>query len=265
MNIELIEENTKYRNTKHRIDTKGIKHKEFPDRVCCYSKHIGDPHVTRINPSTGVAIWRKFKTNGEWDGKSWICDVCFKKPQRLCRNNETKQSSNQGKGSILRLVTVEWINNNNKDKNCKDCNISTDNFNSPVDIYDPIMYKSVTVRSVQKTIKTAYDVGRRYEYLKYHVPVDKEKGRERNFDYLFAYCMSDNYGNIDMVFIIPVNELTGAAGFDIDPYKSGTYEKYKYNKIEEFRYIFHKLNFENCPTVEKENNSKNEIEDAWNR
>lgn len=207
--VDIVDE----RDVKSRIttDKKGKKHRTYSERKCCYPE-CSHPCETYVDPVTGVAAWYKVKTtvNGEkiWDGKSYYCDEHEHKMRKKIRKGTLKSDSNTAKGDRTERA-FEKIGYRN-------CNKEKDDYNFPYDLYDPIRKLKIQVRSTEiklwtkKWTKADGTEGVKI-YSGWFIGLDTE----RNYDILFAVCITKDYLDIESVYIIPECRLPISLGFYI--------------------------------------------------
>lgn len=188
--------------------------------------------ILRERPTLKKVFWRK-----------GICDPCFHKLKRKCRNKELPKDHRTAKGFRIEMVIGKVLG-------IKVCSIELDNFNSVFDLYDPIKYKEIQVRSCQYACrKTAYYNGKKYEYYTWHIPLDLLK----EYDTLFAVCMTEGYKDIYRIYIIPVDKLPDTQGFDIykDPKDHMWYEEYRVDE-KPYNDMYHSMKIEDCPVIKND-------------
>lgn len=211
-------------------------------RRCLRCKKTAE-EILRERPSLKKVYWRK-----------GICDPCFHKMGRKCRNKQVEKNSATGKGFRIEQVIAKTLD-------IKNCNLELDNFNVAFDLYDPIKYKKIQARSGQlKIVKRSWKNKdgsiRSADYLAYQFSTDLE----REYDNFFAVCMSEDYKDIDDVLIIPVDRLSFAERLYIYVENIETGKKIKsqyedckldkngelFNKI---RDTFHSMKIDDCPVI----------------
>ena len=159
--------------------------------------------TTFVDPKTGVAAWRKRKIKEKWDGENYYCDSCYHKLKKQIRDGTLDKNSNKAKGDRVEKA-FEKVGFRN-------CNKEKDNYNFVYDLYDSVKYKRVQVRSTEIKPKIRHWKDKEYTYFGWHLGLDME----REYDYLFAVCMSENYEDIDRIYVIPVNRLPDSEGIII--------------------------------------------------
>ncbi len=207
------------------------------DRKCC---RCGTT-TTYTDKKSGVAAWRKRKINGKWDGENYYCDSCHHKLKRKCRNKEIEKNSRQGKGFRIEQVIAKTLG-------IKNCNIELDNFNVGLDLYDPTKYKDIQSRSAEPSIRKSSWNGKIYEYDVWHFPIDPPE-----YDTYFAVCMTENYKDIERIYVIPADKLPVSAGLTIykEPKNPAWYEKYRIDESP-FNETYHSLKIEDCSVIANE-------------
>lgn len=225
------------------------------DRKCF---RCGNPD-TYVSKKTGVAAWRKRKiiVNGKkvWDGENYYCDLCEHKLRRKCRNKDWKKDSNQGKGFRVEQAIAKALD-------LKNCNLELDNFNAVFDLYDPVKYKDIQSRSaglvlmIKRWPKADGTEGVK-RYLGWQIGnLDPFK----EYDNLFAVCMTKNYKDIDRIYVIPVDRLPASEGIIIYKCNIETeqqimsqYEDCRDDKLLEIvRKAYHSLNIQDCPVIKND-------------
>jgi len=202
--------------------------------------------TTYVSEKTGVAAWRKRKINGIWDGENYYCDSCHHKLKRKCRNKLVEKDSNTGKGFRVEQVVAKALG-------LKNCNLELDDFNTVFDLYDPIKYKDIQVRSIGPSIRKATWNGREYIYDVCHFALNLPE-----CDTFFAICMSKGYKDIERIYAIPVDKLPKdglAKGMTIykDPKFPAWYEQYRIDE-KPFNEIYHSMKIDDCPIIKNTSN-----------
>ena len=203
-------------------------------RECCRCKGID----TYVSDKTGVAAWYKKKINGIWDGVSYYCNDCEHKMRRKCRNKLSEKDSNFGKGFIIEQVVSKTLG-------ICSCNLELDNFNSIFDLYDHNKYKDIQVRSTKPSVRNASWKNKEYKYDVWHVALGLPE-----YDTLFIVCMSEDYKNIERMYIIPIGRVPHANGFTIykDPKVSPWYEDFRADE-KPYNDVYHSMKVQNCPVI----------------
>lgn len=203
-------------------------------RKCCRCKGID----TFVSNKTGVAAWYKKKISGIWDGTSYYCNDCEHKMRRKCRNKLSEKDSNFGKGFIIEQVVSKTLG-------IYSCNLELDNFNAIFDLYDCNKYKDIQVRSTEPSIRKSSWKNKEYTYDVWHIPLGLPE-----YDTLFAVCMSEDYKNIDRMYIIPICRVPAARGLTIykDPKTSPWYEDFRIDE-KPYNDIYHSMKIDDCPVI----------------
>ena len=196
--------------------------------------------ILQDRPNLKKVFWRK-----------GICDSCFHKLKRKCRNKQIEKNSNIGKGFRIEQVVAKALDIEN-------CNIKLDNFNTIFDLYDPVKYKDIQVKSteiklmVRTWIKNDGTEGKR-EYLGYNIHVNTL----REFDYLFIVCMTSDYKDIDRVYTIPVDRLSSERiSIYVDLYCQ--YDDCRDEELlQKLRNVYHSMKIENCPIIKDDEEIEN--------
>lgn len=214
-------------------------------RRCLRCKKTAE-EILRERPNLSKVFWRK-----------GYCDPCFHKMGRKCRNKGAEKNSATGKGFRIEQVVGKALE-------IKNCNLELDNFNAPLDLYDPVKYKKIQVRSAQlKVVKRSWKnkdgSTRSADYIAYQF----SSGFEREYDNFFVVCMSEGYKDIDDVFIIPVDRLPFAERIyiyieNIETGKNikSQYEDCKLDKngelFNKIRDTFHSMKIDDCPVIKND-------------
>jgi hypothetical protein len=194
---------------------------------------------------TGKETWRRQKTDNIWTG-NYYCDSCHHKLKRKCRNKEIEKDSRKGKGFIIEQVIAKTLGINN-------CNIELDDFNAIFDLYDPLKFKEIQVRSAKPSIRKATWNGKVYEYDVWHFGLDIPE-----FDTFMLACMSKDYKNIERMYAIPENKIPLAAGLTIykEPKNYAWYEEYRIDE-KPYNDTYHSMNIDNCPVIKDDKGQGN--------
>lgn len=207
--IDIVED----KDVKSRIitDEKGRKHRVQSERKCCYPG-CSKPHETYIDPITGVAAWYKVKTivNGKkvWDGKSYYCNEHEHKMRKQIRKGTLKSDSNKAKGDRIERA-LEKIGYRN-------CNKEKDDYNFPYDLYDPIKKLRIQVRSTEIKLWTKKWIkADATEGIKIYSGWFTRLDTKRNYDILFAIYATEDYLDIERLYVIPEDRLPSTLGFYI--------------------------------------------------
>jgi hypothetical protein len=200
-----------------------------PDKICPRCKKT-TKEILEDRPNLSKVFWRK-----------GICDPCFHKLKRKCRNKLIEKDSRFGKGFRIEMVISKTLR-------LKNCNIELDNFNSISDLYDPVKYKDIQVKSVQSSIRKASWNDKIYEYDVWHFPISLPE-----YDTYFAVCMSKDYQDIERIYTIPTEKLPMSAGLTIYkiPVNRSWHEDYRIDE-RQYNEIYHSINIDDCPVIKKE-------------
>jgi len=198
-------------------------------KVCIRCKKTAE-EILRDRPNLKKVFWRK-----------GICDPCYHKLKRKCRNKEIEKDSNFGKGFRIEQVIAKVLD-------IKNCNIELDDFNTIFDLYDPIKYGDIQARSVGPSIRKVTWNGREYLYDVWHFALDLPECNT-----FFAVCMSKDYKNIDRMYAIPVDKLPKdglAKGMTIykDPKFHAWYEQYRIDE-KSYNDVYHSMKIDDCPVI----------------
>lgn len=227
------------------VDDKDVDSRRHSERKCSRcNKTIKE--ILAERPNLKKVFWRK-----------GICDPCFHKLKRKCRNKELDKDSNTGKGFRIEQTIAKALG-------IKNCNVELDNFNTVFDLYDPVKYKEIQVRSgqlkiVTKTWKNKDGSIKSADYSCYYFAVDAWK----EYDNFFAVCVSEEYKDIDDIFIIPVDRLPGSQGIYIyiENMETGKkinsqYEDCKLDKngelFKKIKDTYHSLKIDDCPIIKRD-------------
>lgn len=186
---------------------------------------------------------RYYDDNGNWDGKSRLCDNCYtninynyiQKMLAGFRNGNLDPLSTVGKGFIGQQVIA-------KKYNVDDCNLKMDNFHFYVDLskISGHGYCEVKISSLLGNIWKA------------------ELGMDHKFDTVFVLCMDKNvpWRDIEKVYVIPESELYGEVRINI--YKDFSNVRSRFKWVDKFRVdekvfndIYHTMKLENCKILRK--------------
>lgn len=217
-----------------------------------WNKRYNDTHICdRCGRSfedldkSGGYPFREYDKKGNWNG-NWNCPDCYQKydpnsshnidkERRDFRNDNLNQNSPTGKGYICEQITCIA-------RGIKNLNIEKDNFNVPIDHsidpeYGIVQSKCAIYNSI-------------YRMWKLHT----ENEQEKDFDYLFIYCMSKDMKNIERVYIIPWEEVIKRKSISIVKNPSKGIQWYEKYRVDEKPYndIYHCMNIYNCPVLRKE-------------
>lgn len=187
---------------------------------------------------------REHNKNGDWTGR-WLCKKCYDKydpnsshsimkDRRDFRNNNLDPNVTTGKGYIFEQITV-------KVRGVSNLNIENDNFNSQLDHSKDPEY------GVLQSKGAVYNP--MYGSWKFHVQNDQEK----EFDNLFAYCMSRDMKNVERVYIIPWEEVIKRKSISIIKNPSKGVQWYEKYRIDEKLYndTYHNMSIDDCPVLRK--------------
>jgi hypothetical protein len=173
------------------------------------------------------------------DCTGYLCSRCYQKyDQRSsgnkrksvakCRNKLLEKSSSIGKGFIGEMIIARTLNFFN-------CNLELDNFGYCVDLYDPVLYKKIQVKT------------REPYYGSYTIHF----GIEHNFYTLFILCMDKDSKNVTRVYIIPESELYGITTVTIYDKTIRGISKWEKFRVDEKSYneMYHSMKIENCKVL----------------
>lgn len=215
---------------------------------CC----ICESKETRIQPNNRPH-WLKYKvdkdgkfdSNGSWDEKSYICEICYDKEHRKLpdsnanliksmrqfRNNELSKDCSSGKAFIGEQI---W----RKARGVDNCNIKMDNFaykydHSPDSEYGITNTKTASLSHHQGTI----EVWRFSPNGKY--------------DHAVLFCMSKNWKDVERTYIIPESEMKKGTSITITKNPSRGVPWYEKYRVDEKPYndAYHNMNIEDCPVL----------------
>lgn len=207
------------------VDANDIGGRSEKGRCLRCNKTIEEILIER--PNLKKVFWRR-----------GICDPCYHKLKRKCRNKEIEKDSNFGKGFRIEQVIAKVLD-------IKNCNIELDNFNSVFDLYDPVKYKEIQCRSTKPSIRKAKWREREYIYDVWHIPLGLPE-----YDTLIVTCMSIDYKNIDRMYAIPVDKLPESEGLTIykEPKVRPWYEDYRIDE-KPYNDVYHSMKIEDCPVI----------------
>lgn len=148
-------------------------------RVCCSC----GSNETYVN-NHGVPVWHSCNCIDK-ECTRWLCNNCRSKIDNmsLWRIGRLSKYSKTGKGVIGQWVVAKYLG-------VEDLNIKMDNFNFHIDLIHPI-YGCVQVKLSLLNKYGKWDMVNIGWY----------------FDTLFIVCMSDNFGNVERVYIIPEGDI----------------------------------------------------------
>lgn len=198
------------------------------DRVCCICGRI-----------KAYQYYRYFGDKENWDEKSW--NICFntKDPrshqnlQKLMtksRNKQLGKDTNRGKGFIGEQIFC-------KVRSVENCNLKLDNFNSKVDVVDK-EYGRVQIKTssllLREKVWSVTKIG-------------------NFFDTLVIICMSNDFTNVERVYIIPKRYVGNRSAITIykNPSRSAWYENFKMDDGP-YNVAFHSMKLDNCPVLRKD-------------
>lgn len=190
---------------------------DHTNTICC----ICGRKDTYIRPY-GKVEWMKYKKNGIWDHKSYVCYWCYGDLYRKrsdSHNNIMKYLTNSRIGNVNRFenqgkgIIGQWIGG--KTLSIKDLNIENNNFNEPIDLSWHSIHHNIDVK-----IATYNNINDQWRF----------ENIRRNYDNLLALCM-DRYKlwkNVEMAYMIPTSQ-TDTTGITIfkNLSKGGKYEKFR--------------------------------------
>lgn len=206
-------------------------------RRCC----LCQSHETYIRKND-IQQWHKYKCD-KYNCSRYLCDKCYKRDPNSYhgiiksmadhRNKRLGKDSTTGKGFIGQQVIAKIFV-------AEDCNINTNNFHSIIDVYDSIKYKRIQVKTVSFSEYGRWTIG----HILY------------NFDTLIIICMSNDFKNIERVYIIPAQEIKNRNIKSVSIYRS-VYRNRKKPWYENFRVdqrpynrILHNMKIEDCPVLD---------------
>jgi hypothetical protein len=199
------------------------------ERRCIRCKKTVEEILTD-RPNLKKVFWRK-----------GICDPCFHKLKRKCRNKEIEKDSNFGKGFRIEQVIAKVLD-------IRNCNIELDNYNAIFDLYDSTKYNNIQSRSAEPSIRKATWRNKEYSYDVWHIALGLSE-----FDTLFAVCMSKDYKNIERIYAIPIDKLPATRGLTIykDPKIKPWYEQYRIDE-KPYNDVYHSMKIGNCLVLKNE-------------
>lgn len=203
-----------------------------------------------------TSAWRKYVVNKEnkyipryepgefWDGKSYICNICYGKEDRKLlyhhnnlikqmrkfRNKELSRYSNVGEGYIGEQI---WC----KARGVKNCNIELDNFRSKND-HSPDKQYGMT----QTKISSFTQTGSTWNFNTTNLA-------NKEFDHAVLFCMDEYWKNVESVYIIP-KEYVDKRHVKIHR-EDNNKRWYKQFRVDEKLYndVYHNMNIEDCPVL----------------
>lgn len=190
---------------------------DHTNTTCC----ICGRKDTYIRPY-GKVEWMKYKKNGTWNHKSYVCYWCYgdlyrKRPDS--NNNIIKYLANSRIGNVDRFenrgkgIIGQWIGG--KTLGLKDLNIENNNFNEPIDLSWHSIYHNIDVK-----IATYNNVNDQWRF----------ENIRHSYDNLLALCM-DRYKlwkNVEIAYMIPISQTdTTSITIFKNLSKGGKYEKFR--------------------------------------
>lgn len=195
---EIAERRFEYNKRKKDILLKG--------RICCKCKNT----ETYVNNS-GTHVWYSCLCEEE-NCKEYLCNKCYRKLDRLCRNGLLSMSISIGMGIVGESSIA-------KTRKLKVLSIELDIFNYKFDHLPDAEYDIIQTKTKKPDI-----------YGNWHINF----GIKHNFDTLFALCMSNDMKNVGRLYAIPEKELYGMLGITIcgNPHPSigSKWERFRINE-----------------------------------
>ena len=190
-----------------------------------------------------------FKKDGSWDGKTYICNLCYRKEtyklpdnpynklklNAKFRNKQLSKSSTLGKGYIGEQI---WC----KVRGVKNCNIEMNTFNYKYDHSPDPEYGIVNTKYAvfnNKYNRWVFDTA-------------------DNCDNFCCISMNKEETDVNRVYIIPKEEAEKRTGITMSiNSKDSWYEKYRVDETP-YNEAYHSMNLKDCPVLKDESeNSDN--------
>lgn len=146
----------------------------------------------------------------KYDTGKWICRSCHQKELADYRNNNLDPLSEHGIGYICEQITC-------KVRRVDNLNMVHDNFNTPID------------HSRDHKLGIIQTKGAIYNAFNRDWCIYVKREQEKEFDYLFVICMSEDMKNVERVYIFPKKVILDRNSIRI--YKNSSrgtyYDKYR--------------------------------------
>lgn len=186
--------------------------------------------------------YREYNEKGDWTGK-WLCHKCYMKvfnrrpghgnsiikELRNHRTNNLDPNSAQYFGDRCEELTSIW-------RGIKCLNKENDNYNSPIDHDRDIKLGVLQTKGAIQSILLLKDI---YYYKCYYFSFKNDNNerldnKNKRFDNMICYCVSEDGKVIDNIYIFPYIEIINRQSLKIVPeFENGWYKQYRVesNKI----------------------------------